>query len=161
VLGEALTVFEKSSPTLVALDPDLRGAANPDLLKLFRRYRNAGVGLFGTLDGSTDLPAAELMTHAAGYGYTELARESDGVGSRLPVNYQGKSMPSEDSGFAPVPSLTEAITNVYSRIKGVGPSTTLMGIRADQPVYINFRNPDYAAVSFQDVLTPGFDPKVF
>ncbi len=161
VLGEALTVIENGSPALVALDLDLRGAANPDLIKLFRRYRNVVVGLFGSLEGSTDLPAAEFMTHAAGYGYTELARESDGMVCRLPVNYQGKSASGEDSGFAPVPSLTEAIIDLFSRVKGVGPSTALMGIKADQPVYINFRNADYPAVSFQAVLTPGFDPAVF
>jgi signal transduction histidine kinase len=161
ILGEALTVIEKGEPVLVALDLDLRGAANPDLIRLFRRYRNVVVGLFGTLEGSTDLPAAEFMTHAASYGYTELAREADGMVCRLPLNYQGKSIADEESGFSPVPSLTEAIIDVYRRVKGVGPPAGLAGVSADQPVYINFKDWRYRTVSFQDVLTPGFDPRIF
>lgn len=161
VLGEALTVIEAGKPALVALDLDLRGAANPDLIRLFRRYRNVVVGLFGTLEGSTDLPAAEFMTHAAAYGYTELVRESDGMVCRLPFNYQGKSEPGEESGFAPVPSMTEAIIDVYRRAQGVGPLMELLGIGPDQPVYINFKNISYPTASFQAVLTPGFDPRIF
>lgn len=159
ILGEALAIIEKGQPAVVAVDLDLRGAANADLVKLFSRNRNVVLALFGSLEGSTDLPAAEFMTHAASYGYSELTRESNSVVYRLPVNYESKLQ--EERGLAPVPTLTEAVVDVYRRVKGVGPASQFMSQLPDQPVYINFRKLNYPTVSLQDVLSPGFDPSIF
>lgn len=161
ILGEALAVIEAGEPAVVAIDLDLRGAANPDLIRLFSRYRNVVLALFGSLEGSTDLPAAEFMTHASAYGYSELSRESNGIVFRMPLNYQGKGANPEELGLAPVPSLTEAIIGVYRRVKGVGPASQFMSLLPDQPVYINFRQIDYPQVSLQEVLAPDFDARRF
>ena len=60
LLAEALASIERGNPTLVVLDTDLRGATDPDLIKVMKRYRNVVVALFGSLEGSTDLPAADF-----------------------------------------------------------------------------------------------------
>jgi signal transduction histidine kinase len=159
ILSEAINVIEKGDPALVAVDLDLRGAAHPGLIKSLQRHRNVVLALFGSLEGSTDLPAAEFMTHAASYGYAELARESNGVVYRLPINDQ--SVGGDDSAFAPVSSLTEAIIDVHRRVKGVGPSRDFLPSHPDQPVYVNFRHIHYPVVSFQQVLSPNFDPAQF
>ncbi len=161
ILSKALSVIEKGEPAVVAIDLDLRGAANPDLSWLFSRFRNVVIALFGSLEGSTDLPAAEFMAHAASYGYSELTRESNGVVYRLPVNYAGRSKRQEELGFAPVPTLTEAIIDIYRKTKGVGPASQFMSQLPDQPVYVNFRPLKYPVVSLQEVLSPGFNPKIF
>lgn len=161
ILGEALSVIERGEPALVAIDLDLRGAANPDLIRLFSRHRNVVVSLFGSLEGSTDLPAAEFMTHSAAYGYSELARESNGVVYRLPVNYWSKSKNPEEIGLAPVPTLCEAVIDVYRRVKGVGPASQFMSQLPDQPVYINFRRTKYPSISLPDILSADFDPQIF
>ncbi len=69
VLARALQKVEAGKPTVVGIDLDLRGAVSPALVKLFQRHRNVVLSLFGSLEGSTDLPAPELMRHAAAYGY--------------------------------------------------------------------------------------------
>jgi signal transduction histidine kinase len=159
ILGEALATIERGEPAVVGIDLDLRGSANGDLARLFSRYRNVVLALFGSLEGSTDLPAAEFMTHAASYGYGELTRESNGVVYKLPVNYLSKKQ--EEHGLAPVPTFTEAMIDVYRRVKGVGPASQFMSQLPDQPVYINFKHTQYPTVSLQDVLSPGFDPSIF
>ncbi len=160
ILSEALAAIEKGQPAVVVIDLDLRGATNEALTRLFSRYRNVVLGLFGSLEGSTDLPAAEFMTHAASYGYSELARESNGIVYRLPVTCEGKAGP-EESGLAPVPSLTEAVMEVYRRVKGVGSPSQFLSARKDQPIYINFKRQAYPKVSLKDVLSPDFDPGRF
>lgn len=159
IMAQALSVVEKGQPALVAIDLDLRGAANPGLIKLFSRYRNVVLTLFGSLEGSTDLPAAEFMTHAAAYGYSELSKEVGGLVCRLPLNCPGKGVQSEDRGFQPVPSLTEAIVDVHRRVKGVGPG--LQSLHPEQLLYISFKRFEYPTVSFQKVLKAGFSPDVF
>lgn len=159
VLAEALNVIEKGEPALIAVDLDLRGAANPELIRLLRRHRNVVLALFGSLEGSTDLPAAEFMTHSAGYGYAELARESNGVVYRLPLS--DPSSGGQDSAFAPVSSFAEAIIDVHRRVKGVGPASAFLQVRPDQPAYIDFERVRYPLISFQAVLSPGFDPGKF
>lgn len=155
ILAEALNVIERGHPTLIAIDLDLRGAANADLIKSIRRHRNVVLSLFGSLEGGSDLPAAELLSHAASYGYGQLTTESNGEVYRLPVNFQQLATPG-DNEYAPVKSLTEAILDLHRRIKGVGPPSGSMIASPDQPVYINFRQLKYPHVAFQELLSPEF-----
>ena len=66
--------------------PRSRGATAPELVEVMKRHRNVVVALFGSLEGSTDLPGADFLTHAAAYGYDELTREEGGLICRLPIS---------------------------------------------------------------------------
>jgi signal transduction histidine kinase len=159
-LGDILDTVEKGDPSIVAVDLDLRGAANPDLVRVFRRYRNVILAVFGSLEGSSDLPDASFLKHAIGYGYDELNRENNGMVLRLPVNAPNQ-MGTETSGLTQVPSLTEAIVGVYRQMKGLGPNEQLQSISADQPIYINFKRTDYPVYSMSAIRDGTVDSKVF
>ena len=165
VLAQALNAIEKGQPAIVVVDLDLRGAANPELVKVLRKYRNVVVALFGSLEGSTELPSADFLTHAASYGYDELTRESNGLVCRLPVTYRGLEGTLEgnldNDSLAPVPSLTEAVIDLHRKIKGVGPTSQFFSSRADQPLYMSFRNMQFPSVSLRDCLDPDFDAGQF
>jgi signal transduction histidine kinase len=162
-LAEILEKVESADPALVAVDLDLRGAANANLVRVFQRYRNVVLAIFGSLEGSSDLPDASFLKHAIGYGYDELARESNGMVLRLPITPAnqsefGKSPPVP----APVPSLTEAIIAAYRQIKGLSPSSDqLQSIKADQPVFINFKRVDYPVYPMMDLQKSDFNTNVF
>jgi signal transduction histidine kinase len=159
-LADILETVERGDPALVAVDLDLRGAANPNLVKLFRRYRNVILAVFGSLEGSSDLPDASFLKHAIGYGYDELGRENNGMVLRLPINTPNQ-MGTESSGMAQVPSLTEAITSAYRQMKGLSPNEELQSITSDQVVYINFRRTEYPVYSMTTLRDPNFDSSVF
>ncbi|HEY9792174.1 MAG TPA: CHASE2 domain-containing protein, partial [Candidatus Obscuribacterales bacterium] len=159
-LGDILDTVEKGDPAIVAVDLDLRGAANPDLVRVFRRYRNVILAVFGSLEGSSDLPDASFLKHAIGYGYDELNRENNGMVLRLPVNAPNQ-MGTESSGLTQVPSLTEAIVGVYRQMKGLGPNEQLQSITADQPIYINFKRTEYPIYSMSAIRDGSVDSKVF
>jgi signal transduction histidine kinase len=165
ILAGALESIERGGPTLVVLDTDLRGAANPDLIKVMKRYRNVVVALFGSLEGSTDLPAADFLTHAAAYGYDELAREPNGLICRLPISTKDADTSLleniDQTGLASVPSLTEATIDLHHKIKGVGPQSQLFATQIDQPLYIGFNQTRYQKTSLRDTLEPNFDPTQF
>jgi len=165
ILAEALASIERGNPTLVVLDTDLRGAANPDLIKVMKRYRNVVVALFGSLEGSTDLPAADFLTHAAAYGYDELLREPNGLICRLPISTKGADTSLlenlDQTGLASVPSLTEATIDLHHKIKGVGPQSQLFATQLDQPLYIGFSQTKYQKISLRDTLQSNFDPTQF
>lgn len=161
VLADVLETIENGAPTVVAVDLDLRGAANLKLIKLFRRYRNVVLAVFGSLEGNSDLPDAEFMKHAFGYGYDELQHESNGMVMRLPIDAQAEVPQEESELTTKVPSLTEAITNAYRFKTGIGMSDQLHGVSPDQPVYINFKSIDYPTYSMSALLDPNFDPRVF
>ena len=165
ILAQALASIERGQPAAVVLDFDLRGAANPDLIKVMKRYRNVVVALFGTLEGSTDLPAADFLTHAAAYGYDELAREPNGLICRLPLTPKGADTSLleniDQSGLASVPSLTEATIDLHHKIKGVGPQSQLFAVQVDQPLYIGFSQTKYQKLSLRDTLDENFDPTQF
>ena len=160
VLADVLEKIEQGNPTLVAVDLDLRGGANVKLLRVFRRYRNVVLAVFGSLEGSSDLPDAEFLKHAVGYGYDELSRESNGLVFRLPVNAPNQ-MGTESSGLAQVPSLTEAIMAAYRQKRGLSPSDQLQSLTQDQPVYINFKRVNYPVFSMSALLDDRFSPNDF
>ncbi len=160
-LAEILEKVESADPALVAVDLDLRGAANTNLVRVFQRYRNVVLAIFGSLEGSSDLPDASFLKHAIGYGYDELARESNGMVLRLPITPANQSDGGK-SGLASVPSLTEAIIGAYRQIKGLSPSSDqLLSVSADQPVFINFKRVDYPVYPMMDLQKSDFNTSVF
>lgn len=163
VLATAIENIEKKGPAIIVIDLDLRGAANKDLISVIRKYNNVVIGLFGSLEGSTDLPSRTIMNNVRAYGYDELIQENNGLICRLPVNYRDSQGDIDTSSIsaAPVPSLTEAVINLHRQIKGVGPSTQILNFQSDQPAYINFRRIQYPSVSFRDVLESDFDGSKF
>lgn len=163
VLATAIENIEKKGPAIIVIDLDLRGAANAELISVIRKYNNVVIGLFGSLEGSTDLPSRTIMNNVRAYGYDELIQENNGLICRLPVNYRDSLGDIDTSSIsaAPVPSLTEAVINLHRQIKGVGPSTQILNFQSDQPAYINFRRIQYPSVSFRDVLESDFDGSKF
>lgn len=163
VLARAIENLEKKGPAIIVIDLDLRGAANADLISVIRKYNNVVIGLFGSLEGSTDLPSRTIMNNVRAYGYDELIQENNGLICRLPVNYRDSQGDIDTSSIsaAPVPSLTEAVINLHRQIKGVGPSTQILNFQSDQPAYINFRRIQYPSVSFRDLLESDFDGSKF
>lgn len=164
-LAQALKVIESGQPTMVVLDLDLRGATNPELIATIKRFRNVIVALFGSLEGSTELPAADFLAHAASYGYDELIHEQNGLVCRLPINYRGIDSSVEGSfnaeGLAPVPSLTEAVIDYYRRVKGVGPPSQFFSVPSDQPLYMSYKRIDYPTISLRDTMQSDFNPSIF
>lgn len=163
ILAEAVAIIEQGHPSMVVVDLDLRGAANDELIRVFRQYGNVVMGLFGSLEGATDLPSRAIMNNVRAYGYDELIRESNGLVCKLPVNYRDSlgDMDMSSVSAAPIPSLTEAVIDLHRQFKGVGPATQYLNFRSDQPAYINFRRIQYPSVSLRDVLDPEFDPSRF
>lgn len=163
VLASAVENIEKAGPALVVIDLDLRGAANADLISVFRKYENVVIGLFGSLEGSTDLPSRSIMNNVKAYGYDELIQENNGLICRLPVNYMDSldNVDTSQVSASPVPSLTEAVINLHRTITGTGPSTQALNFKSDQPAYINFRRIQYPSVVLFDVLNNDFDPAKF
>lgn len=159
-LAEILETVERGNPAVVAVDLDLRGAANLQLVRVFRRYRNVVLAVFGSLEGNSDLPDASFLKHAIGYGYDELTREANNMVLRLPIN-SPNDMGTETSGLAHVPSLTEAIITAYSQMKGLGPYDLMRSITPDQPIYINFKRLTYPTFSMNSLRDPNFNSTVF
>lgn len=156
VLASALSIIESGNPAIVVVDFDLRGAVCHNLTKVLRQNRNIVLALFGNLEeGGNELPSADFLTHAAAYGYDELLAEQNGLICRLPIDYR------DAAGFAPLPSLTQAVIDLHRRVKGVGPSSQFFFLRADRPLYVNFRRIKYPSVSLEEVLKLGFDPDQF
>jgi signal transduction histidine kinase len=117
------------------------------------------LAVFGSLEGNSDLPDAEFMKHAVGYGYDELGRESNGMVMRLPLD--SPQATTDRSGLTRVPSLTEAIMNAYRSKTGLGSGAPLQAMAPDQPMYINFKRLNYPTYSMSAILAPDFDPSVF
>ncbi|HEY9678989.1 MAG TPA: CHASE2 domain-containing protein [Drouetiella sp.] len=165
-LAQALQVIESGQPTMVVLDLDLRGATNELLISTIKKYRNVIVALFGSLEGSTELPAADFLSYAASYGYDELIHEPNGLVCRLPINYRGMDSNNSEGGFsaeglAPVPSLTEAVIDYYRRVKGVGPPSQFFSVSSDQPLYMSYHRIDYPTISLRDTMQSDFNPTQF
>lgn len=161
-LAHAVNAIESGNPALVVVDLDLRGATNKDLVKVMRKTDNVVVALFGSLEGSTELPAADFLRTA--YGYDELTSEANGLICRLPISYRGLDAAfenSDQSGFAPVPSLTEAVIDLYRHYKGVGPDSRWLSQHWEQPLYISYRNVTYPSVSLAKTLEKDFDASRF
>jgi len=165
ILAETLENIEKSGPVLVVLDLDLRGTVCPALLKVLRYYRNVVLGLFGALDGSTDLPSSDYLVHASAFGYNELAHEENGSVLQLPITYREVSsdlgVNSEKEPLAPVPSLMEAVIDLNRHIRGVGVDTQFFVNRSKQPLYLSYKRFSYSSISLVDVLKGRFRPGFF
>lgn len=147
-------------PRLVIVDLDLRGAVNQALTETLARHHNVVLSLFGSLEGSTDLPAGDFLSHAASYGYHELAKEPGGMVLRLPDETPTKQT-NEVGNTEQVPSLTRAALNAYRGISGVDYATKLVPERPDQFAYINYHNVNYPLYTMSQVLDPNFDSSVF
>ncbi len=158
-LARVIDKIEEGNPTLVVVDLDLRGAANQELVGIIRRHRNVVLSLFGSLEGSTDLPAADFLVHAASYGYHELPKEPGGLVLRLPRQNSGSDQP-ELAGVHEVSSLTHAIVHAY-RASGVDYVARLTSLRPDQAGYINYHNVKYAMYPMREVLQSDFNPSRF
>ncbi len=164
ILAEAVQAIEQGSPLIVVIDLDLRGATAPQLVALMKRYRNVVIALFGNLEGTTDLPGADFLTHAAAYGYDELSREEGGLICRLPISEkiaESSQLGPVDQFGASVPSLTEATIDLHRQLKGVGPTSEFFASRSDQPLFIGFNRIVYPSVSLRDTLDPSFQPLQF
>lgn len=161
ILARALAVIERGAPAMVVIDLDLRGADCTKLDELLKHYHNIILALFGSLEGSTDLPAANFLCHAAAYGYDDLPRESNGLVCRLPINIERKSdltMPLTQSTLLSLPTLAEATIDLHRKIKGVGPSSQIFAILENQPLYAGFRQTIFTEIPLKDLLQSNFDP---
>lgn len=158
-LAEVLETIEEGQPDIVAIDLDIRGATEENLSKIFRQYHNIVLSIFGSLEGSSDLPAAEFLTRATAYGYHDLVKENNGSIFRLPLNSPNKG--ESNNTLTQVPSLSEAIMMTYRAQKGVNKPTQLQLLKPDQSAYINYKRINYPTYSMISLLDPSFDPSVF
>lgn len=160
ILSTAVDIVEKGQPALVVVDLDLRGAASPDLIMAFRHYQNIVLALFGNLEGSADLPAAEFLSHAVSYGYHELPKENDGTVYRIPTR-EDDIRKSQDALFVRERSLNEAIILAWGAAKGLDTSEYLNTLSSSASIYIGHKRVDFPEYSLVRVLEPNFDPSVF
>lgn len=164
ILAKAIEEIEKCNPSIIVIDLDLRGAISPELIKVFKRYRNVVLALFGSLEGSTDLPATPYLTYAAAFGYDELPRESNGLVCQLPISYREVApdgTTSDHNPLAPVPSLTEAVIDLHRSIHGVGPDSHYLMSNADRPLYFGYRRWQYPSISLVKVVNGQFPTAQF
>lgn len=159
-LAELIDKVEQAGPALVVVDLDLRGSANQALLEAMRYHRNVVVSLFGSLEGSTELPSAEFLRHALGYGYRELSKEDGGMVVRLPDQVPEPHV-GEPTGTEQVPSLTRAVLTSFFIRSGVDYVSSLTPAKPDQYSYINYKRVDYPSFSMVSVLNPDFDASRF
>lgn len=160
-LAQVIDRIEQGEPTIVAIDLNLKNSAHPDLVKIFRRYRNVVLAWFGGLEDEPDLPSAELLEHARLHGYHELHHESNGTVVRLPVKPVPTNASTKEPSIQHAYSFTEAITTAYNAIKGLSPQDEFGSIQSDQPVYLDFHRTDYPIYSMSEVVAPHFDASVF
>lgn len=158
-LSELIGKIEEANPATVVIDLDLRGAANQALVDVMSYHRNVVLSLFGSLEGSTDLPSAEFIQHA-GTGYRELVKEPGGMVVRLPDQVP-EPHTGEPTGTEQVPSLTRAILVPLSARTGVDYTTRLAPSFPDQYSYINYHRCDFPTYPMWKVLETPFDSQVF
>lgn len=161
-LAKVLATIEKSKPTLVAVDLDLRGHASSMLVGTLAKTNNIVIGLFGAFDASSGLPAAEFLENAAELGLSELPRETNGLVCRLPLT-AGRAdlqIDMQEGRATHIPSFAEATIDLHRRITGVGPASRFMQKTGNQVLYINFSQEEYPVISFEDVLNEDFDPQL-
>ncbi len=158
-LSELVSKIEEANPTVVVIDLDLRGATNQALADVMSYHRNVVLALFGSLEGSSDLPSAEFIQHAA-TGYRELVKEPGGMVVRLPDQVPDRNQ-FESANSEQVPSLTNAILLTLFANTGVDYNSRLKPAFPDQYSYINYHRVDYQTVSMWKVLEPDFDPSIF
>ncbi|MBX9571375.1 MAG: CHASE2 domain-containing protein [Candidatus Obscuribacterales bacterium] len=159
-LAELIDKIEQAGPALVVVDLDLRGSANQALLESMRSHRNVVVSLFGSLEGSTELPSAEFLRYALGYGYRELSKEDGGMVVRLPDQVPEPHV-GEPTGTEQVPSLTRAVLTSFFIRSGVDYVSSLTPAKPDQYSYINYKRVHYPSFSMVSVLEPDFDAARF
>jgi signal transduction histidine kinase len=161
-LAKVLATIERTKPTLVAVDLDLRGHASSLLADTLARTNNIVIGLFGAFDASSGLPAAEFLNNAAELGLCELPREINGLVCRLPITASRSDLQMNmDSGRAThIPSFAEAVIDLHRRIAGVGPASRFMQKSTNQVLYINFNQVEYPVISFKDILNENFNPQL-
>lgn len=158
-LSELIEKIEKAGPSTVVIDLDLRGAANRALIDQMRYHRNVVLSLFGSLEGSTELPSAEFIQHA-NTGYRELIKEPGGLVVRLPDQVP-EPHSGEPTGTEQVPSLTRAILLPMTASYGVDYAGRLSPTYPDQYSYINYHRVRYPVYPMWKVLENDFDPFVF
>ncbi|MBX9689030.1 MAG: CHASE2 domain-containing protein [Candidatus Obscuribacterales bacterium] len=158
-LAELIGRIEEARPATVVIDLDLRGAANHALSDVMSYHRNVVLSLFGSLEGSTDLPSAEFIQHAA-TGYRELIKEPGGMVVRLPDQVP-EPHTGEPTGTEQVPSLTRAILLPLRASYGVDYGARLSPAYPDQYAYINYHRVDYPSYPMWKVLEADFNPELF
>jgi two-component system, NarL family, sensor histidine kinase DegS len=158
-LSEVIGKIEDADPATVMIDLDLRGAVNQALVDVMSYHRNVVLSLFGSLEGSTELPSADFIQHAA-TGYRELIKEPGGMVVRLPDQVP-EPHTGEPTGTEQVPSLTRAILAPLSARTGVDYTSRLAPAFPDQYAYINYHRAKYPTYPMWKVLESQFNPGVF
>lgn len=158
-LSELIGKIEYAQPATVVIDLDLRGAANQALVDVMKYHRNVVLSLFGSLEGSTELPSAEFIQHAA-TGYRELIKEPGGLVVRIPDQVP-EPHTGEPTGTEQVPSLTRAILLPLTASYGVDYAARLTPAYPDQYSYINYHRVGYRTYPMWKVLQDDFDSAVF
>jgi signal transduction histidine kinase len=164
ILAQAIENVEKCSPDMVVLDLDLRGATCPALSKLFQRYNNIVLALFGNLDGSVDLPSPSYLSHFAHFGYDELPGDSSGSVRQLPISYQARAanLSSADGNtLLSVPSLSEAVFDLDLALHNFGPTLEQLINKTAIPWYVSSRKMNYLTNSFLDVFRGDIKTEAF
>ncbi len=150
ILAKAVEKVENLAPKMLVLDLDLRGAKSPALARVFKRYHNIVIALYGSLEGA--LPDPVYLTNAAAFGYDEMTYEANGMVRQLPINYRmissGSSDAKQDNTVA-VPSLTEA---VFAQLKASNASEQYSQTTESGPLYFSFSEKTFDSISLADAL---------
>lgn len=164
VLSRLIPVIESGNPLLVVLDLDLRGRANPELVRTLQKYKdNVVMALLGDLENTLDYPANDLRKSVRVCAYDHLIKESNGLVCQLPI---ALDMPDTNSGYTKreaFESLPEVVASLMTQKGGVGPSKAMMSPPSadSRPLYIDFANVKYETLRARKILEDGFNANVF
>lgn len=164
VLARLIPVIESGNPLLVVLDLDLRGRANPDLVRTLQKYKdNVVLALLGDLENTLDYPANDLRKSVRVCAYDHLVREPNGLVCQLPIALDMQDTTSGYTKREAFESLPEVVATLMTQKGGVGPSKAMMTPPSadSRPLYIDFTNVKYDTFRARKVLAEDFNPSVF
>jgi len=139
------------------------GTVCPELQKTLQHNHNIVLALFGDLEGRSSIPSPGYLTSAAAIGYNDLPGDSTCSVRQLPINYHeiGSNTSTGENTWVLIPSLAEAVINVYNGAHRSSPNTHSSIYRAPTPAYFSYRRLDYPTVSLLEVLNNNLDPNMF